>query len=194
MHAYWRAPADAANRAAEYLAPRAEPRSRLLVEVLRSYVERDARVLEVGCNAGRNLKHLWDAGFRNLEGVEISPEAVDLLRRTYPELAATRIRVSSIEDAAPSFADNHWDVVFTMAVLEHVHTDSDWVFQHLARASRRFVVTVEDERGASVRHFPRNYRTVFEPLGLEEVESRHDLESWGLSPSFVLRVFSKPSV
>jgi hypothetical protein len=116
---------------------------------------------------------------------------VDLLRSTYPDLADVRIVNAPVEDVASALPDHGYDVVFTMAVLEHVHTDSEWIFRELARAAARFVLTIEDEKARSERHFPRDYRAVFEPLGLREVERRSDLAAYGLSPSFVARIFAK---
>lgn len=191
MHRYWQDP-DAANQPGQYLAGHASPRSRLLVEMIRRHVNEDASILEIGCNAGRNLKHLRDAGFGRLEAVEISRAAIALLRSTYPDLADVRVLNAPIEDVAPTLPDGGYDVVFTMAVLEHVHSDSDWVFRDLARAARRFVLTIEDERGRSERHFPRNYQQVFEGLGLRQVEHRANLVEHGLTASFVARVFAKP--
>jgi hypothetical protein len=78
-----------------------------------------------------------------------------------------------------------------MAVLEHIHRDSEWIFRKLARCTRRFLVTIEDEGSVSERHFPRDYGEVFQALGLTQIECVRDLRSHGLSHSFVARVFEK---
>jgi SAM-dependent methyltransferase len=108
---------------------------------------RDSRILEIGCNIGRNLQHLSEAGFRNLEGIEISEEAVRELRATFPELAATaRIHNAPAEEVLPSLEDRRYDLTFTVAVLEHIHRESEWVFQHIARVTRDTLITIEDEK------------------------------------------------
>lgn len=50
--------------------------------------------------------------------------------------------------------------------------------------------SVEDEQGVSARHFPRNYKEIFEALGLRQVEENHCTGA-GLSTKFRIRVFKK---
>jgi SAM-dependent methyltransferase len=173
LHEYWRDPPDEGNRAESYLGAGTEARSRFLVELAGSYVDRDARVLEVGCNVGRNLEALREAGFANLNAVEISARALELLRERHPELAAqATLHNRSVEDFARELRDGEYDLIYTMAVMEHIHPDSEWVFAELARATAGALITVEDERAVTWRHFPRDYREVFEARGLEQVEER----------------------
>jgi hypothetical protein len=54
-----------------------------------------------------------------------------------------------VEDVVKSFGDRTFDLVFTMAVLEHIHTTSEWVFEEIVRITNRYVVTIEDERGTA---------------------------------------------
>lgn len=68
-----------------------------------------------------------------------------------------------------------------------MHVDvEDRVFDAIARLSRRLLVTVEDEATRGGRHFPRDYRAVFESRGLRQVHSQPTPEM----PSFVTRVFA----
>ncbi len=152
-----------------------------------------APVLEVGCNAGRNLEHLFGAGHRNLSAIEINADAIALLRRSFPDMAARLdLRHGPAENLLPGFPSAHFDLVFTMAVLEHLHDDSESVFAGIARVCRRFLITIEDEHRVSWRHFPRNYRKVFEPLGLAQIlEQRCDPAIHGLSEVHVARVFRR---
>ena len=34
----------------------------------------DSRILDLGCNVGREMNHLWEKGYRNLTGVEIGED------------------------------------------------------------------------------------------------------------------------
>jgi hypothetical protein len=79
----------AGNNPQDYV--RATRRSQALLEIICD-LPTDARILEVGCNAGRNLAYLFDHGYTGVEGVEINPYAVDLLRSTFPQLADREIR------------------------------------------------------------------------------------------------------
>jgi SAM-dependent methyltransferase len=167
-------------------------RSKLLVSLVRRFSAPDSRVLEIGCNVGRNLEHLRRAGYTSsLSGVEISDAAVEVMGQRFPELAATAtIHVGAVEDLLPSFPDDAFDVACTLAVLEHIHTDSEWIFEHIVRIAP-VVVTIEDESERSARHFPRDYRRVFEDLGMKEVHAQRCDSTTGLSSNFMARVFTR---
>ena len=114
--------------------------------LLADQVGRDAAVLEVGCSAGRHLAHLRDDGFRDLHGVEINPDAMDVMADTYPRLAAEgTFRVAALGDVLPEFTDGAFNAVYSVETLQHVHPDDDAVFDELARVAGEFVVTVENE-------------------------------------------------
>ncbi len=193
---------DEAHRIWREVAPEdylhADPsRSHFLVDLVRKYAEPDAKILEIGCNVGRNLAHLAGAGFRNLEGVEISERAVRLLREAYPELALiTKVHNAPIEKVISKFRDGEFDLVFTMAVLEHIHEKSTWVFPEMSRITEKFLITIEDEYRRTPVIFPRNYREIFEAYGMTQLEAVKDLEAEGLRglayvENFVARVFAK---
>jgi SAM-dependent methyltransferase len=170
-------------------------RSQFLVETIKKYAKPNAKILEIGCNVGRNLNCLFLAGFRGLSGIEINESAVQLLKQSFPEMADhTSIYNAPVEECIGHFGNDEFDIVFTMAVLEHIHRDSRWVFPEIMRIAKGYLVTIEDERGKSWRHFPRNYRRVFETLGMRQIEETRCSEIDGLNDStssFYARVFAK---
>jgi len=188
LHAYWRDP-DAVNRPEDYTLP--VERSAFLTQLLARYGGPSDRVLEIGSNVGRNLKHLRRAGYGHLEGIEISSSAIEAMQASYPGLAGSvTMHNAPVEDVIRTFDDSSFDVVFTMAVLEHLHPESEWVFAEMVRICRGVLVTIEDERGRSWRHVPRNYRTVFEALGVRQLDEIDPAGAGGLTPDFRARVFA----
>ena len=190
LHDYWRKPPDAGNFPTDYL--EGAPRSQWLVELVQKHAGGDAKLLEIGCNIGRNLEHFYRAGFRDLSAIEINENAVKALREHFPEMGkAAQIFIGPVEEGIKTFADNQFDVVYTMAVLEHIHADSEWIFADMARVAKRFVVTIEDEREFSDRHFPRKYDKVFTAHGLTQVEGIECVDVPTLGAGFFARVFRK---
>ena len=104
-------------------------------------------------------------------GIEINAQALELMKEAHSDLAcAGRFINSSMEEALPPLKDNTYDLVYTMAVLEHLHSDSEFVFKEIARVTKKHLFVLEDEEGISKRHFPRNYKNIFESFGLKQVE------------------------
>ena len=193
LHEYWRDPGDEGNRPESYLGEGTEQRSRYLVKLALGHSDPAASVLEVGCNVGRNLEALRQAGFSDLSAVEINAGALALLRERHPELAAqAKLANRPVEEFARERADGQYDLIYTMAVLEHIHPDSEWVFGELARATSSTLITVEDERAVTWRHFPRNYREVFEGHGMRQVHEQRLTAAEDLD-GFYARIFVKPS-
>ncbi|WP_276257254.1 class I SAM-dependent methyltransferase [Haloglomus litoreum] len=161
----------------------ADERSEAVLRALER-VDRDARVLELGCSSGRHLAHLHDAGFDRLAGIELNDEALEVMSETYPDLAATgRFYLDAIEAVLPEFEDGAFDVTYSVETLQHIHPDAEWVFEEVARVTSDLVVTVENEGdgesppdGTAVNYvqdevplYYRDWNAVFTDLGFEQV-------------------------
>ena len=102
-------------------------------------IDRDARILEVGCNVGVQLDHLAELGFENLTGVDLQRGALEVARtrRSAPE-------VIEADGRWLPFADDAFDLVFTVDVLIHVPPPMiDAVMDELARCSREWIYGCE---------------------------------------------------
>lgn len=192
LHTYWRHPWDGMNAPESYL--NGQARSQTLRRLLDCYLPtKQCTILELGCNVGRNLDCLWQAGYHNLSGVDLNQAALSLMSRHYPEMAKTTTTYCSpIEDVIRTFPNNGFDVVFTMAVLQHIHPDSEFIFPEIARITGRCLITIEDEGHVSWRHFPRNYKRVFQACGMRQIdEFQCHRQIEGLSSNFWARIFCK---
>ena len=98
-------------------------------------LDRDIRILEVGCNIGMQLQLLQDMGFRNLTGIELQRYAID----------SARSRLSGIDVIQGSalelpFRDGWFDLVYTSGVLIHISPrDLPTVMKEMARCSKRYI-------------------------------------------------------
>lgn len=188
-HAYWCQP-DAANEPAAYRVP--IERSAYLWDIAAPYLTPRTSVLEIGCNVGRNLNYLFEHGITQLSGIEINAKAVELLHAYYPEMGKrAAIYTGPAEDILPELHGCLYDLIFTMAVLEHIHPESEHLFAEIVAhlSSSGHLITIEDEHSITSRHYPRNYREVFEPLGLREVFAVVPPVGLGFDDNFRCRVF-----
>lgn len=163
-------------------------RSEYLASLVKQYVKPDASILELGCNVGSNLYHLRKAGYRNLSGVEINLQALKLMKQNFPDMQVTTYE-GSIEDRIKELPE--YDLIFTIAVLEHIHRDSEWVFSEIAKRAS-MLITIEGEKSiTSELHIARNYKNIFEGLGLQQVYEKNLSQKEGLNANFYARVFSR---
>jgi SAM-dependent methyltransferase len=166
IYRYWKNP-DSDNDLHDY-ATRYQARSEFLVKLLRRHVPTEGRVLEVGCNVGRNLNAAFQAGYRNLEGIELNSNAIELIKKYFPEMAKVAdVHFGLIENFVRSLGN--FECAFAMGVLQHIHPSSEWVFPELAKRAAT-VITIEHEKSFGWRWFPRNYKNVFESAGMQQIE------------------------
>lgn len=134
-------------------------------------IRENPRVLELGCNVGRNLQAFAQRGHRSLWGVDISEAAIAQMSQRYPAVAQSATIVNQpLEEFLPTCTDE-FDFVFTRAVLQHIHPDSSWIFEHIARICSGYLVTIEAEWTTyhSTHVWTRDYAAIFSSLGLEEI-------------------------
>lgn len=137
------------------------------------------RVLEFGCGAGRFLPH-FEKRFREVWGVDVSPEMLELARRHNP---ACRFHLNAAPDLA-SFPDDHFDLVYSFLVLQHLpraSTITSYVaeFMRIVKPAGLVAFQVPDRLTLRWRVQPRRraYRL------LHAVGIGHErLQSWNLLP------------
>ncbi len=168
LHSFWTGTAPEGNVPEEYLEP--IDRSRALLSLI-EFLPREARILEVGCNVGRNLNVLYNAGFHGVEGIEISPHAVRILREAHPDLADVPVHLGAAEDILPTMRSGSFDLVYTMAVLQHIHPDSVSVFDDIARVTYRILAIERTIPGSSSRTFPHDIPAIFKARGFDLVDT-----------------------
>lgn len=149
--------------------------------VLDRTLDRDATILELGCSSGRHLAHLQGGGYEDLAGVELNDDAFDVMAETYPELADTgTFYHDSIEAVVEEFPDDHFDAIYSVETLQHIHPDAAWVFDELVRITDDLLITIENEGEGSettvnyvdedVPLYYRDWSEVFGDERLTEIE------------------------
>jgi SAM-dependent methyltransferase len=155
-----------------------EAKSNYMVDVAKNIVglNTDAKIIEVGCNAGRTLNKFYQAGFRNLHGLDISYEAIKKMEKTFPDVRrSTTIHLGLAESVMDSLRDEYFDLCYSIAVLMHIHPDSiGGVCANMARVSRAIII-FESEYVESVDYnWARDYEEIFCNFGMKQVKKLDD--------------------
>ena len=80
---------------------------------------RQARVLEIGCGLGYHLHALSRLGYSNLEGIDLSPELIEMARANVPQVEF------SLADAFAILSQQSgiYDLVIMSNIIEHFTKD-----------------------------------------------------------------------
>lgn len=168
-------------------------KTEFLINKIERYIDKNDSILELGCNIGRNLNGLWNKGFCWLWGVDINLEALNLCFDYYYTMASNSMIIQhTIHEFLINEANDFYNIIFTMAVLCHIHPDvENVVFDNMVRVCKKYILTIEDERKKSNRHFMRNYKDVFELRGMREIDSRRCNGIVNLGNNYIYRIFKK---
>ena len=157
------------------------PEQRLIVDLANQYCDKGYSFLELGCGAGRNLECLRRNGYNNLYGVDASQEAINVAKQCFPDLAKTaQLRSGYIQDELGDFKHDSCDVIYSIAVLHHILSDTEPIFNDMSRVAKRFIITVENdlyEEGKKpdktvydpAERVARDYNAIFSRRGFEQV-------------------------
>jgi SAM-dependent methyltransferase len=142
-----------------------DPASQVQMDEIMSLVpDRNAAILDMGCNVGRHLDFLFRQGYRNLRGVDWSSAAIRDMAGRYPEMyAGSKLAVASFE-AFLSDDPEPVDLVYTRgATFELVHPGFPLI-HNVCRIARRYVVLVISE---AAHAYPRFWEYEFAREGFE---------------------------
>ena len=99
-------------------------------------MQRDIKILEVGCNNGAQLRGLQRMGFSNLYGVELQSYAVEKSKQKFSGL---NIITGSGFDLP--FKDGFFDLVCTNGVLIHISPSDHFSFmKEIYRCSKKYIM------------------------------------------------------
>ena len=96
---------------------------------------KDAKILEVGCNIGLQLRCLQEMGFTNLYGIELQHYAVEKAKEI-----VKNVNIIQGSGFDIPFKDSYFDVVVTNGVLIHIAPDDlPRIMSEMVRCSKKYV-------------------------------------------------------
>lgn len=188
---YYKNPDDA-NKPFTYLDDSHQRSSEYLYALIKSHCPDIARVLEIGCNSGRNMAYLKERMDVAVDGMEINEEAIQLLYKTHPSLNDSKVHKGNMVDMVGKIKGPGYDLVFSMASLQCLHpTVSNKFWQKLAHLSCKYFITIEMENGFNDRYFARNYKEIFVSARYRELFSEHIQDKSLNIDNYQTRVFKR---
>ena len=120
-------------------------------------------ILDLGCNCGRFLNYLYERGYTNLHGVDVSRAAREYMEEVFPKLAKiVHFKCVTFQEYLSFQADLSMETVFSHgATVELVHPSFPLV-KHICRICRSSVVLMIHETGHS---YPRFWEWEFNSHG-----------------------------
>jgi SAM-dependent methyltransferase len=126
--------------------------------------DRDATIVDLGCGYGALIYFARLAGYRNIQGVDRSPEQVEVATR----LGIEGVRESDLRDSLFVMSDASCDLVVTFDVIEHFRKEEllrfvDEVFRVL-RVDGRWIIHApngESPFGSRMRYWDFTHEIAF---------------------------------
>lgn len=100
------------------------------IAVFDKYIEKDAKILDIGCGSGSFLKLLKEKGYNNVFGLDPSKASIDHLHGF-----GINGRVGNVFDSVDDEYKNAFDVVIFTMVMEHIYD-----LQNIITNLKKFIV------------------------------------------------------
>lgn len=131
---------------------------------------KNVAILEIGCGDGRFLYFLKTRGYTNIQGVDISPQQVELAKQVIENV---------IEADAIKYLSNHpdsFDLIVGLDIIEHFKKDEVLLFlqacyKALQSGGRLILQTpnAESPWGIKVRYADFTHELIFDPCCLKKL-------------------------
>ena len=197
LQRYWYQMSNQAERSGnrpQFYANKSQTINFKILDIIKKLkIDVPASVFEVGCNAGTNLEFWRNQGVKEFGAIEIGSAALEELNHSYVELSRNvNIWEGSLEEKLPEIPRSSFDLLFSMAVLEHVHPSSFEVFRGMSDIACSTIVICEREDVHTMSMVPRNYQYVFERMGWFQVydETLTEFQD-SMYDNYTIRVFVK---
>lgn len=107
------------------------------------HIDKDCKLIEVGCGEGTGLLYLNKMGFSNLYGVDVSQERIKIAKTRF---LGNNVYLASINiNGGLPFEDKTFDVVISMGVIEHVINPQAFVNEIARIAKDKSIIVISSD-------------------------------------------------
>lgn len=110
-------------------------RAKRTAKILDEYVNRDARILDLGCGIGLSL-HILAQIFPNVVGCDIDEKALQACQKILKEVGAAGVELKKYNGHKLPFPNGTFDAVLSIEVVEHVK-NPDLMLREIQRVLKR---------------------------------------------------------
>jgi cyclopropane fatty-acyl-phospholipid synthase-like methyltransferase len=151
-----------------------KPRAPYMNNLIRKHfpLDKNAAVLELGCGHGALIYFAREAGYRNVIGVDRSPQQVAEARH----LGIEGIKEGDLIETLKSYADNSIDVVIAFDVIEHFTKDELLPFvdqvNRVLRPGGKWIIHVpngESPFGGRMRYWDFTHELAFTSTSITQL-------------------------
>jgi 2-polyprenyl-3-methyl-5-hydroxy-6-metoxy-1,4-benzoquinol methylase len=151
---------------------------------------RGCKVIDAACGIGYGAKILLDRGAERIDGFDLSTEAIQTARVTYPNMEKLSFEKAGVTNLPIS--DHSYDVFVSMETIEHIENDTAFLKEarRVLKPNGKFICSTPNRKltnpGTPISRRPFNPHHVRE-YTLRELESKlreqfHTIEFYGQTP------------
>ncbi len=156
-----------------------DPASIVLIDEIKSLLEgKSSSILDLGCNVGRHLNNLYQAGWHNLNGVDFSSSAIADMGLRYPEMhQKIKTTAASFQEFLPK-CEEMYDLVYTRGATFELVPPTFALIKNVCKVAKKHVVLVI----AEARHaYPRFWEYEFAREGFELIHLKRPADKNSLN-------------
>ncbi|MFZ2187711.1 MAG: class I SAM-dependent methyltransferase [Candidatus Moraniibacteriota bacterium] len=142
-----------------------------LADFFKVHVGKEKHILDLGCGYGSFLYFLQSHGYKNVSGVDISTEEINICKKIFPSFKFSQLDIFNFLKSA----NEKFDVIYLSHVLEHIKKDQ--LFDFLASVKNTltddgiFIIIVPNS-SAYFNSAANRYGDITHELGFNEISLR----------------------
>ena len=90
------------------------------MDIFKKYVQKNAKILDIGCGYGRTLNELYNNGYKNCFGIDFSEKMIERGKKLFPHLSFEIMETIK-------HSENTFDAVILLAVLTCIISDDEQI-------------------------------------------------------------------